>query len=66
MAWLVTGLEVLGGIALIVGLLVTVVSIPLIASMVAAILTVQGHYGFSSVNTIGPDGVRPGLRASGL
>lgn len=53
MAWLVTGLEVFGGISLIVGLLVTVVSIPLIVSMVVAILTVQGHYGFSSVNTIG-------------
>jgi len=52
-AWLVTGLEVLGGIALIVGLLVTVVSLPLIVSMVVAIFTVQGHYGFSSVNTIG-------------
>ena len=52
-AWLVTGLEVLGGVALIVGLFVTVVSLPLIVSMVVAIFTVQGHYGFSSVNTIG-------------
>jgi len=52
-AWLVTGLEVFGGAALIIGLLVTVVSIPLIISMVVAILTVQGRYGFSSVNTIG-------------
>ena len=52
-AWLVTGLEVFGGLALILGLLVTVVSIPLIFSMVVAILTGQGHYGFSSVNTIG-------------
>jgi putative oxidoreductase len=52
-AWLVTGLEVFGGIALVLGLLVTIVSIPLIVSMVVAIVTVQGHYGFSSVNTIG-------------
>ena len=52
-AWLVTGLEVFGGVALILGLLVTIVSIPLIVSMVVAIVTVQGHYGFSSVNTIG-------------
>jgi putative oxidoreductase len=52
-AWLVTGLEVFGGAALIIGLLVTIVSIPLIVSMAVAILTVQGHYGFSSVNTIG-------------
>jgi hypothetical protein len=33
--------------------LVTLVSVPLIISMVVAIITVQGHYGFSSVNTIG-------------
>ena len=52
-AWLVTGLEVFGGAALILGLLVTIVSIPLIVSMIVAIVTVQGHYGFSSVNTIG-------------
>ena len=52
-AWLVTGLEVFGGVALILGLLVTIVSIPLLVSMVVAIATVQGHYGFSSVNTVG-------------
>jgi putative oxidoreductase len=52
-AWLVTALEILGGLALIVGLLVTLVSIPLIVSMLVAIVTVQGHYGFSAVNTIG-------------
>lgn len=52
-AWLVTLLEVFGGAAVVVGVLVTLVSIPLVISMVVAILTVQGHYGFSSVNTIG-------------
>jgi putative oxidoreductase len=29
------------------------VSIPLITSMIAAIVTVQGRFGFSSINTIG-------------
>jgi putative oxidoreductase len=52
-AWMVTLLEMLGGAAILVGLFVTVVSIPLIASMLVAIVTVQGRYGFSSVNTIG-------------
>jgi putative oxidoreductase len=52
-AWLVTALEIFGGLALIVGVLVTLVSIPLIVSMLVAIVTVQGHYGFSAVNTIG-------------
>lgn len=52
-AWLVTLLEVFGGLAILVGAFVALVSIPLIASMVVAILTVQLRYGFSSVNTIG-------------
>ena len=52
-AWLSTLLEVFGGAALVVGALVTLVSVPLIISMVVAIITVQGRYGFSSVNTIG-------------
>jgi putative oxidoreductase len=52
-AWLVTCLEVFGGATVLVGLCVTIVSIPLIISMFVAILTVQGRFGFSSVNTIG-------------
>jgi putative oxidoreductase len=52
-AWMVTFLEVFGGAALVAGVLVSLVSVPLIISMVVAIITVQGHYGFSSVNTIG-------------
>jgi putative oxidoreductase len=51
--WMVTLLEVFGGAAVLVGLFVTVVSVPLIASMLVAIVTVQGRYGFSSVSTIG-------------
>ena len=43
----------IAGAALIVGFLVALVSIPLAISMVVAILTVQGRYGFSSVNTVG-------------
>ena len=52
-AWLVTGVELLGGLALVLGLAVTLVTLPLIASMLVAMLTVQLPYGFSSVNTIG-------------
>jgi putative oxidoreductase len=32
---------------------VTILSVPLIASMLVALFTLQIHYGFSSVNTIG-------------
>jgi putative oxidoreductase len=57
-AWLVTGIELLGGLALLVGVGVALVSLPLIASMLVALVQVQFRYGFSSVNTIGlkPDG----------
>jgi putative oxidoreductase len=52
-AWLVTLLEVFGGVALLVGAFVAIVSIPLIASMLVAMLTIHVHYGFSSINTVG-------------
>lgn len=52
-ASVVTLLEVFGGLAIILGIFVALVSIPLIASMLVAMFTVQLRYGFSSVNTIG-------------
>ena len=42
-AWMVTGLEVFGGALIIIGLLVTVVSVPLIVSMLVAMFTIQIH-----------------------
>ena len=57
-AWAVTLLEIFGGLAILLGAFVALVSIPLIASMLVAMFTVQLPYGFSSVNTIGltPEG----------
>ena len=52
-AWMVTCIELLGGVLLIMGLLVTIVSVPLIVSMLVALFTLHINYGFSSVNTIG-------------
>jgi putative oxidoreductase len=52
-AWVVTLLEVFGGLAILLGIFVALVSVPLIASMLVAMFTVQLRYGFSSVNTIG-------------
>jgi putative oxidoreductase len=52
-AWMVTSLEIAGGLLLIVGFLVTVVSIPLAVSMFVAMFTIHIHYGFSSINTVG-------------
>jgi putative oxidoreductase len=52
-AWAVTLLELVGGAMLIAGILVTLVSIPLIISMLVAMFTVHLKYGFSSINTVG-------------
>jgi putative oxidoreductase len=52
-AWLVPFVELLGGLALILGLFVTITAIPLIITMLVAMFTVQIHYGYSSVKTIG-------------
>jgi putative oxidoreductase len=52
-AWLVTFLEISGGLALLVGAFVALVSIPLIVSMLGAMFTVNIKFGFSAVNTIG-------------
>ena len=52
-AWMVTLVEVCGGLAILVGACVAIACIPLIGSMLVAMFTVQLRYGFSSVNTIG-------------
>jgi putative oxidoreductase len=49
----VTLLEIFGGLALLMGAFVALVSIPLIFSMLGAMITVNIKYGFSAVNTIG-------------
>jgi putative oxidoreductase len=57
-AWSVTLLELFGGLAIFLGAFVAIVSIPLILSMIGAMLSVQLRYGFSTVSTVGltPDG----------
>jgi putative oxidoreductase len=50
---MVTCIELLGGVLVIMGLLVAIVTVPLIISMLVALFTLHIHYGFSSVNTIG-------------
>jgi putative oxidoreductase len=52
-AWGVIAVELLGGIAIMLGAVVLLASIPLLVSMVVAMFTIHVHYGFSAVNTIG-------------
>jgi putative oxidoreductase len=53
MARVVTAVEVLGGLAIMLGVLVLIASIPLVASMLVAMITIHVHYGFSAINTVG-------------
>lgn len=52
-SWLVPLTEVGGGLALMAGSFTTLAAIPLIITMIVAMITVQFKLGFSSVNTIG-------------
>ena len=52
-AWISTLLELLGGLALLVGAFVQLVSIPLIVTMLVAMFTVHWRNGFSAINTVG-------------
>jgi putative oxidoreductase len=46
-------IELIGGLAILIGLYVAVTAVPLLVTMIMAMVFVQGHYGFSSVKTIG-------------
>ena len=59
MAWFVTLLELFGGFAILSGIMVTWVSVPLIVSMVVAVFGVHLRFGFSSINTIGLTKIGP-------
>jgi putative oxidoreductase len=61
-SWLVPLTEVGGGLALMIGSFTALVAIPLMITMLVAMITVQLKFGFSSVNTIGltPEGPKFG------
>ena len=52
-AWVVTLVEVCGGLAILLGVGIASAAVPLIGSMLVAMFTLHVRYGFSSVNTIG-------------
>lgn len=53
MAWISTGVEILGGLAIFIGVFVSLAAIPLICTMLVALFTIHIHYGYSSIKTIG-------------
>src|SRR5262245_6562676 len=52
MAWSTILIEVVGGLAVILGVFVTLVSLPMAALLLVAIFTVHLPYGFSSIKLI--------------
>ena len=52
MAWLTIAIELVGGVAVLVGAFVALVSIPLAAVLVVAMLKVHLAYGFSSIKLL--------------
>jgi putative oxidoreductase len=57
-SWVVPLVEVLGGLAVLLGVAVAITAVPLIATMLVAMFSVHLKYGFSAINTIGlsPEG----------
>ncbi|MES2425573.1 MAG: DoxX family protein [Bacteroidota bacterium] len=46
-------IELLGGLAILLGIFTTIIATPLICTMVVAVITIHFKFGFSTVNTIG-------------
>jgi putative oxidoreductase len=66
MAWVVTLTELLGGIALLAGAFVALVTIPLLIIHLVAMIGVHWQYGFSSVRTIGLTATGPVFAPPGV
>ena len=52
MAWLTIVIELLGGLAVLLGAFVTIVSVPMLAALLVAMFKVHLPYGFSSVKLL--------------
>jgi putative oxidoreductase len=61
-AWITTLLELLGGVALVLGAAVALLSVPLVIVMLTALFGVHLRYGFSSIRLkgFGPSGAEFG------
>lgn len=53
MAWIIALVEFFGGLAIMAGALVAIVSIPLAITMLVAMFTIHLPYGFSSIKLMG-------------
>jgi putative oxidoreductase len=62
MAWLTILTEIGGGLAVLLGVGIRLASIPMLAVLVVAMVTVHGSYGFSAVKLVSvtPEGIKFG------
>ena len=71
MAWVTIGFELLGGVAVLAGACIPLISLPLAAILLVAVITVHLPYGFSSiklraVTQAGPQFGPPGYETNAL
>jgi len=52
MGWATIGIEIIGGLAILLGALVPIVSVPMAAVLLVAMFTVHLPYGFSSIKLL--------------
>jgi putative oxidoreductase len=52
-SWIVPLVEISGGLAVLLGVYIGIIAIPLICTMLVAMFTININYGFSSIKTIG-------------
>src|SRR5262245_21542227 len=52
MAWATIGFELVGGLAILLGAWIPVISVPLAAILLVAAITVHWHYGFNSIRLL--------------
>lgn len=65
MAWATILVEVLGGLAIILGIFVALVSVPMAALLLVAVFTVHLPYGFSSIELVSVTAAGPQFRPPG-
>jgi putative oxidoreductase len=66
MAWLTIAVELLGGLAVLVGAFVTIASIPMLAVLLVAMVTVHLQFGFTSIKLMAVTAAGPQFGPPGI
>ena len=66
MAWSTIAVEILGGLAVLLGAFVVLASLPIAAVLLVALFTVHARYGFTSIKLIGVTAAGPRFGPPGI